>query len=224
MANRLRNERLEIKLTEEEKALFEEKKRLAKCRNMSHFIRKCVLEKEIYQVDLEPFRDLQGLLSNATNNINQIAKRVNSTGVIYKEDVSDIKKEIEHFSKELWQIHSLLLIEFQPMGAIQGVWVQTPINSKNPQSYLSADSFLCFYYPSISIPFLNLNSSVPLFFTVILSITEIHSLLSNDVIGFSVSWSSNISAPIESAWSFLCLLCSCSFACMRLYFAYFIIS
>ena len=62
MANRIRNERLEIKLTEEEKALFEEKKRLAKCRNMSHFIRKCVLE-----------------------------------------------KEIDQFSKELWQIHSLLL-------------------------------------------------------------------------------------------------------------------
>ena len=68
-----------------------------------------VLEKEIYQVDLEPFRDLQGLLSNATNNINQIAKRVNSTGVIYKEDIGDMKKEIEHFSKELWQIDSLLL-------------------------------------------------------------------------------------------------------------------
>ena len=109
MANRIRNERLEIKLTEEEKALFEEKRKLAKCRNMSHFIRKCVLEKEIYQVDLEPFRDLQGLLFNATNNINQIAKRVNSTGIIYKDDINDIKKQIEHFSKELWQIHSILL-------------------------------------------------------------------------------------------------------------------
>ena len=109
MTNRIRNERLEIKLTEEEKALFEEKRKLAKCRNMSHFIRKCVLEKEIYQVDLEPFRDLQGLLSNATNNINQIAKRVNSTGMIYKDDINDIKNQIEHFSKELWQIHSLLL-------------------------------------------------------------------------------------------------------------------
>ena len=109
MANRIRNERLEIKLTEEEKALFEEKRKLAKCRNMSHFIRKCVLEKEIYQVDLEPFRDLQGLLSNATNNINQIAKRVNSTGIIYKDDINDIKNQIEHFSKELWQIHSILL-------------------------------------------------------------------------------------------------------------------
>ena len=109
MANRIRNERLEIKLTEEEKALFEEKRKLAKCRNMSLFIRKCVLEKEIYQVDLEPFRDLQGLLSNATSNINQIAKRVNSTGIIYKDDINDMKKQIEYFSKELWQIHSLLL-------------------------------------------------------------------------------------------------------------------
>ena len=87
MVNRLRNKRLEIKLTKEEKTLFEEKRKLAKCRNMSHFIRKCVLEKEIYQVDLEPFRELQGLLRGATNNINQIAKRVNSTGVIYKEDI-----------------------------------------------------------------------------------------------------------------------------------------
>ena len=109
MANRIRKERLEIKLTEEEKALFEEKRKLAKCRNMSHFIRKCVLEKEIYQVDLEPFRDLQGLLRGATNNINQIAKRVNQTGIIYKDDIQDMKKEIEHFSKELWQIYSLLL-------------------------------------------------------------------------------------------------------------------
>ena len=59
MANKIRNERLEIKLTEEEKALFEEKRKLAKFRNMSHFIRKCVLDKEIYQVDLELFRDVQ---------------------------------------------------------------------------------------------------------------------------------------------------------------------
>ena len=59
MANKIRNERLEIKLTEEEKALFEEKRKLAKFRNMSHFIRKCVLEKEIYQVDLELFSDVQ---------------------------------------------------------------------------------------------------------------------------------------------------------------------
>ncbi|CAI3445250.1 plasmid mobilization relaxosome protein MobC [Enterococcus cecorum] len=109
MANRQRNIQLKICLNEKEKELFEKKMKMANCKTMSHFIRKCVLEKEIYQVDLEPFRDLQGLLSNATNNINQIAKRVNSTGVIYKDDINDMKKQIERFSKELWQIHSLLL-------------------------------------------------------------------------------------------------------------------
>ncbi|MEQ2400813.1 plasmid mobilization protein [Peptoniphilus hominis (ex Hitch et al. 2025)] len=109
MDNRKRNNQLKIYLTDEEKEVFEKKMKLTNCKTMSHFLRKCVLEKEIYVVDLEPFRNLQWLLSNATNNINQIAKRVNSTGVIYKEDISDIRKEIEHFSKELWQIHSLLL-------------------------------------------------------------------------------------------------------------------
>ena len=76
MANRFRNERIEIKLTKEEKEVFEKKMKLANCKTMSHFLRKCVLEKEIYVVDLEPFRNLQWLLSNATNNINQIAKQL----------------------------------------------------------------------------------------------------------------------------------------------------
>ena len=109
MENRERKIQLIIRLNEEERALFEEKKKLAKCRNMSLFIRKCILEKEIYEVDLEPFRELQGLLSNATGSLNQIAKRVNSTGIIYRDEIEDMKKQIEGFSKKLWQIHSLLL-------------------------------------------------------------------------------------------------------------------
>ena len=109
MENRERNHQLKIYLSEEEKEFFKEKMKLAKCRTMSHFIRKCVMEKEIYEVDLEPFRDLQGLLSNATNSLNQIAKRVNQTGIIYRYDIEEMKKSIEKFSKELWDIHSLLL-------------------------------------------------------------------------------------------------------------------
>ena len=109
MENRERNIQLIVRLNDEEKALFEKKRKLAKCKNMSLFIRKCVLEKEIYIVDLEPFADLQGLLYNATNNINQIAKHANSTGIIYRDDINDMEKQIEHFSKELWQIHTLLL-------------------------------------------------------------------------------------------------------------------
>ena len=109
MDNRTRKNQLKIYLTDEEKEIFEEKMKLANCKTMSHFLRKCVLEKEIYIVDLEPFRDLQWLLSNATNNINQIAKTTNTTGVIYKEDIDYMREKIEKLAKEIWDIHSLLL-------------------------------------------------------------------------------------------------------------------
>ncbi|MDU4446992.1 MAG: plasmid mobilization relaxosome protein MobC [Anaerococcus vaginalis] len=109
MDNRTRKNQLKIYLTDEEKEIFEEKMKLANCKTMSHFLRKCVLEKEIYIVDLEPFRDLQWLLSNATNNINQIAKATNTTGVIYKKDIDYMREKIEKLSKEIWDIHSLLL-------------------------------------------------------------------------------------------------------------------
>ncbi|NLM05672.1 MAG: MobC family plasmid mobilization relaxosome protein [Tissierellia bacterium] len=113
MANRVRNERLEIKLSEEEMQMFKEKMKLSKSRTMAHFIRKCVLEKEIYYVGLEPFRDIQWSLSNVTNNINQIAKHVNQTGVIYKKDMEAIRKDVDKISKEVWDIHSLLLKRIQ---------------------------------------------------------------------------------------------------------------
>nr|WP_311695368.1 plasmid mobilization relaxosome protein MobC [Sneathia sanguinegens] len=82
---------------------------LANCKTMFHFLIKCVLGKGIYIVDLEPFRDIQWLLSNATNNINQIAKATNTTGVIYKEDIDYMREKIEKLAKEIWDIHSLLL-------------------------------------------------------------------------------------------------------------------
>lgn len=109
MENRSRNNQLKIYLSEEEKKLFEKKMEMAQCKTMSHFIRKCVMEKEIYVVDLKPFIDLQSSLGIANNNINQIARRVNKAGVIYKTDIQDIKNDIAKIAKEQWEIHSLLL-------------------------------------------------------------------------------------------------------------------
>ena len=109
MDNRTRKNQLKIYLTDEEKEIFEKKMKLANFKTMSHFLRKCVLEKEIYIVDLEPFRDIQWLLSNATNNINQIVKITNTSSVIYKKDIDYLREEIENLAKEIWDIHSLLI-------------------------------------------------------------------------------------------------------------------
>ena len=109
VTHRTRNVQLKINLTEEEKALFQKKMKMANCKTMNHFLRRVVSESDIYVVDLQPFREIQGLLSRYANSVNQIAKRVNTTGVIYSDDINDIKKQIDHLSKELWTIHSLLL-------------------------------------------------------------------------------------------------------------------
>ena len=109
MKNRVRNERIEIRLTEKERDLFEEKMRKAKCKTMSRFIRRCVLEKEINVVDLNPFRDLQWEISKVGNNINQIAKVANTNAVIYKNDVKKMQEDLDNLSKSLCKLYSELL-------------------------------------------------------------------------------------------------------------------
>lgn len=37
------------------------------------------------------------------------AKTTNTTGVIYKNEIDSMNKEIEKLAKEIWDIHSLLL-------------------------------------------------------------------------------------------------------------------
>ena len=41
--------------------------------------------------------------------MNQIAKATNTTGIIYKNEIDSMNREIEKLAKEIWQIHSLLL-------------------------------------------------------------------------------------------------------------------
>ena len=50
------------------------------------------------------FRDIQWLLSNAINNINQNAKATNTTGVIYKNEIESMNRQIEKLSRVIWQI------------------------------------------------------------------------------------------------------------------------
>lgn len=41
--------------------------------------------------------------------MNQIAKAIDTTGVIYKKDIDYMREKIEKLAKEIWDIHYLLL-------------------------------------------------------------------------------------------------------------------
>ncbi len=74
MTHRTRNVQLKINLTEEEKALFQKKMKMAHCKTMNHFLRKVVSESNIYVVDLQPFREIQGLLSRYLSDTPSLSK------------------------------------------------------------------------------------------------------------------------------------------------------
>ena len=101
MANRTRNNGIYLMLSDEELELLNKKYKASKCKSLRQFIIKCVLEKDIFILDMDVFREMSTNISRTSSSINQIAKRVNSTSLIYKNDVDDLKKSLEKQAKDI---------------------------------------------------------------------------------------------------------------------------
>ena len=101
MANRTRNNGIYLMLSDEELELLNKKYKASKCKSLRQFIIKCVLEKDIFILDMNVFREMSTNISRTSSSINQIAKRVNSTSLIYKNDVDDLKKSLEKQAKDI---------------------------------------------------------------------------------------------------------------------------
>ena len=95
---RSRNVNLAFRVTEEERDLIERGMKQAGMKNMRAFIVKQAVEGRIIHVELDSVREMVRLLSNATNNINQIARRVNETGSVYAADLDDLRGRYD----EIW--------------------------------------------------------------------------------------------------------------------------
>ena len=63
--------------------------------NLRAFLLKMAVDGRVIHVELDSVREMVRLLSNATNNINQIAKRVNMTGNIYGADIEDLREKVD---------------------------------------------------------------------------------------------------------------------------------
>jgi len=93
-ANRKRKIRVEVRMTEDEHEVFLQRMRDVGMQNMDGFLRKMALTGYILRIDMSEVRETLRLLANATNNINQIAKRANETRSIYAEDVIQLRDEV----------------------------------------------------------------------------------------------------------------------------------
>ena len=96
---RTRNVHLGLRVSESERAMIEKRMAQTNISNLRAYIVKMAIDGQIIYVELSSVREMVRLLSNATNNINQIAKRANETGSIYAGDITTL----QHHYDEIWE-------------------------------------------------------------------------------------------------------------------------
>ena len=89
----------------EEKEVIDRKMATLGTTNLRAYLRKMAVDGYVVQLDMSGVVELVKLLRSISNNVNQIAKRCNSTHNLYAQDVEDLRKGYT----EVWHgIHDLL--------------------------------------------------------------------------------------------------------------------
>ncbi len=108
MANRVRTHGIYLMLSDDELKVLEKKYMLSGCKTLRQFIMKCIIGKDIFVLDMTVFRELSTSIGRITSSINQIAKRVNSTAAIYKDDIIDIQELLKKQGKDIYSLRKRL--------------------------------------------------------------------------------------------------------------------
>ena len=82
-----------VRMSESELAQIRERMESYGTTNMSAYIRKMAIDGYIVKLEVPELKELTRLLSSYSNNLNQIAKRVNATGNIYSTDFDEIREQ-----------------------------------------------------------------------------------------------------------------------------------
>ncbi len=87
-----------FKVTDEERALIKQRMALMGVHNMSAYIRKMCIDGYTVQLQIPELTECAKLLRYTSNNVNQIARRVNSGGGVYPDEVDEISAKLAEAS------------------------------------------------------------------------------------------------------------------------------
>ena len=98
--NRKNNCTVHFMINEEEMKELNRRFAITNFKSKREFYRDSIFKNRIISIDLsgefrKELRELSSLISRNLANLNQIAKTVNSTGIIYKDDIESIKKALQ---------------------------------------------------------------------------------------------------------------------------------
>ena len=110
MTNRNRTNPVQFYLSDDEQYILNTKFKASGMKSMSAFLRKLILYGYVYDVDYSYLRNYNTELGRISSNLNQIAKRVNSTGNIYQGDINEVKE----LMNKVWRTQKSMLSK-QPL-------------------------------------------------------------------------------------------------------------
>ena len=100
MPDRRRGFLKEMCLSEEELNVIQHRMRQWGTHNFGAYARKMLIDGYIIKVDYTEQKKLAAAVSRAASNINQICRRINSTGRCYEDDVAELKAR----QAEIWEL------------------------------------------------------------------------------------------------------------------------
>ena len=110
--NRSRSRQVKFWVNEEEYELLQKKMEAAGGVNQGAYIRKMILDGYIVNLDIPELKEIIRLLSITSNNVNQMARKANAGGSIYKEDIEEINTKLE-------QVYKMLIRVMRGLGKIR---------------------------------------------------------------------------------------------------------
>lgn len=95
MYKRKRNVRIELRVTEQERRFIADRMAQAGIVNTNAYLIKMAIDGYVVRLDLSDVKEMVSLLRRCSNNLNQIAKRVNETGRLYEADLEDLREQLD---------------------------------------------------------------------------------------------------------------------------------
>ena len=99
--NRNRSRQVKFWVSDEEYELLQKKMKAAGGVNQGAYIRKMILDGYIVNLDIPELKKIIRLLSITSNNVNQMARRLNAEGSIYQQDIAEVGSQLEQNYKML---------------------------------------------------------------------------------------------------------------------------
>ncbi len=93
--NRVRKVQLNFRVTERERERIEEKMQELGTTNREAYLRKIAIDGYIIKLNIPELKEMISLMRRTSNNVNQIARRMNEVGRIYDTDIEEVKAQQE---------------------------------------------------------------------------------------------------------------------------------